>query len=219
MKLFLNVPVDHLNRLKTFPKSKDHAIEHVPEALFPLLDMSCMIGGITRAPEINNGRVLRYGRKSVTGKSDPLITKYTLVALYQCHDGFEFATAHEKMYCSRRSWIGEAPRCEVASSTGKSRARGSCVVNVEFVAFVELTSTQSDGASVTSPSGGSYTDECPLEFRLTCQHNCTVVDEKSVCVCYGGFEMIEGDCRGTFLNSPNGLTSDAGNLLPRHQRM
>ncbi|XP_055910382.1 fibrillin-2 isoform X2 [Eupeodes corollae] len=68
------------------------------------LDMSCVSARI-KAPEIPDGFVQKYDRRR-KGEST------FIVAFYSCNDNFELQNSQRNIvYCSKRTWIGELPKC------------------------------------------------------------------------------------------------------------
>ncbi|CRK94788.1 CLUMA_CG008282, isoform A [Clunio marinus] len=68
------------------------------------LDLSCMSKGLVKAPQIKNA-YLKYNRRR---KGEKLF----LVAYYECDDGYELEDSeHDRLYCSRESWVGNTPVC------------------------------------------------------------------------------------------------------------
>uniref|UniRef100_A0A182SAJ4 EGF-like domain-containing protein n=1 Tax=Anopheles maculatus TaxID=74869 RepID=A0A182SAJ4_9DIPT len=75
------------------------------------LDLSCMAQGLIRAPEIDNGYVVKYNRRKKNGN-------IFLVAFYECDDYYELQPPeHDRLYCSGRKWIGKRPEC-ISTRTG-----------------------------------------------------------------------------------------------------
>uniref|UniRef100_A0A182LZQ9 Sushi domain-containing protein n=1 Tax=Anopheles culicifacies TaxID=139723 RepID=A0A182LZQ9_9DIPT len=73
--------------------------------LAAVLDLSCMANGLIRAPEIDNGYVVKYNRRKKNGN-------IFLVAYYECDDYYELQIPeHDRLYCSRKKWIGKRPDC------------------------------------------------------------------------------------------------------------
>uniref|UniRef100_A0A182NIS0 Sushi domain-containing protein n=1 Tax=Anopheles dirus TaxID=7168 RepID=A0A182NIS0_9DIPT len=69
------------------------------------LDLSCMAHGLIRAPEIDNGYVVKYNRRKKNGN-------IFLVAHYECDDYYELQPPeHDRLYCSGRKWVGKRPEC------------------------------------------------------------------------------------------------------------
>ncbi|XP_058122985.1 uncharacterized protein LOC131293979 [Anopheles ziemanni] len=75
------------------------------------LDLSCMSQGLIRAPEIDNGYVVKYNRRKKNGN-------IFLVAYYECDDYYELQPPElDRLYCSSKRWIGKRPEC-VSTRTG-----------------------------------------------------------------------------------------------------
>ncbi|XP_041774174.1 fibrillin-2 isoform X3 [Anopheles merus] len=75
------------------------------------LDLSCMAQGLLRAPEIDNGYVVKYNRRKKAGN-------IFLVAYYECDDYYELQPPeHDRLYCSGKKWIGKRPEC-ISTRTG-----------------------------------------------------------------------------------------------------
>lgn len=67
--------------------------------------MSCLEDGLIRAPQINNGEVVRYTRRKKG-------TKFFLVSYYECDQGFELEnTLVDRLFCSQEQWVGDMPHC------------------------------------------------------------------------------------------------------------
>ena len=92
--------------------------------------MSCMHGsqGLIQAPEIENGYVVKYNRSVnlyLNRICKRLIFLFVfaanrrkkgnhvfLVAFYECDDDFQIENPEsDRLYCSKKQWIGEHPVC------------------------------------------------------------------------------------------------------------
>ncbi|KFB47089.1 AGAP005714-PA-like protein [Anopheles sinensis] len=99
---------------KRKPGQKGQNIQEEPDIepeLAARLDLSCMSQGLIRAPEIDNGYVVKYNRRKKNGN-------IFLVAYYECDDYYELQPPElDRLYCSSKRWIGKRPEC-VSTRTG-----------------------------------------------------------------------------------------------------
>uniref|UniRef100_T1GYL6 Sushi domain-containing protein n=1 Tax=Megaselia scalaris TaxID=36166 RepID=T1GYL6_MEGSC len=81
------------------------AYDDTSQDFLETLDASCIASRVP-APDINNGYVIKYDRKSFKDIS-------YVIALYACDDNFEFeGNTSNVVYCSKDNWIGNLPKCK-----------------------------------------------------------------------------------------------------------